>query len=145
MVVQETGAVVSVGKLPTVLGDASQLGQLFGNLLSNALKFRQPGVEPIIRVTSYPLAGGKLPATIKPTRPASSYHRIVVADNGIGFEEQYADRIFQVFQRLHGKSEYAGTGIGLAICDKVVANHGGAITATSTPGNGSAFTIYLPV
>lgn len=72
------------------------------------------------------------------------YHRIDVVDNGIGFDEKYLDRVFQVFQRLHTKSEFSGTGIGLAICEKVIANHGGAITAVSQPGQGATFQIYLP-
>ena len=73
------------------------------------------------------------------------YHRIDVADNGIGFDPKYVDRIFQVFQRLHGKNEITGTGIGLAICEKVAANHGGAITANSQIGQGATFSVYLPV
>jgi signal transduction histidine kinase len=81
---------------------------------------------------------------VKPTRTTASYSCIEVADNGIGFDERYVNRIFQVFQRLHGKSEYAGTGIGLAICAKVVANHGGAITAIGVPGEGATFRVYLP-
>ena len=149
LTIHDTGAQVSVDPLPTVMGDASQLNQLFQNLLSNALKFRrmdQAGVPvvPIIAVKANWLAADHLPEGIKPDRRAIAYHRIEVIDNGIGFDEKYLDRIFQVFQRLHGKSEYGGTGIGLAICQKVVFNHGGAITATSQPGQGATFTIYLP-
>jgi len=81
---------------------------------------------------------------VRAPQKAPFYHRTDVADNGIGFDEKYVDRIFQVFQRLHGKSEYAGTGIGLAICAKVVANHGGAITAIGVPGEGATFRVYLP-
>jgi signal transduction histidine kinase len=127
------------------LGDASQLGQLFQNLLSNALKFHQPDVDPIIRIRSYLITTSQLPADVKPTRPANAYHRIDISDNGIGFDPKHAERIFQVFQRLHGRSTYAGTGIGLAICEKVAANHGGAITAHSQPGQGATFSLYLPV
>ncbi|AQG79732.1 PAS domain S-box protein [Spirosoma montaniterrae] len=150
LTIQETGAVVEVGALPTILGDRSQLGQLFQNLISNALKFRrttasgQP-VTPVIRLEAEQVSANELPATVRPTRLATVYYRIDVADNGIGFDTKYLDRIFQVFQRLHGKSEFAGTGIGLAICEKVVANHGGAITATSQLGQGATFSIYLPV
>lgn len=143
--IQETGAVVTVESLPTVQGDASQLGQLFQNLLSNALKFRKPDATPLIRVSAQEVTASQLPYLVKPTRPARSYHRINVADNGIGFDDKYVDRIFQVFQRLHGKNQYAGTGIGLAICEKVVANHGGAISAISQPGQGATFSVYLPV
>jgi PAS domain S-box-containing protein len=143
--IEETGAVVAVDELPTVRGDASQLGQLFQNLLGNALKFRKPDTPPHIRVRTQTVGQTDLPASVRPMRQAPTYYRIDVADNGIGFDEQYAERIFQVFQRLHGRSQYAGTGIGLAICEKVAANHGGAITATSQPGQGATFSVYLPV
>jgi PAS domain S-box-containing protein len=142
--IQEKQADVQVEPLPTVSGDASQLQQLFQNLLSNALKFHQPAVPPLIRIWSQLVTATELPATIKPSRQAPAYHRISVSDNGIGFDEQYLGRIFQVFQRLHTRSQYAGTGVGLAICEKVATNHGGAITATSTPGEGATFDVYLP-
>jgi len=145
LVVAETGAEVRAEPLPTVRGDRLQLGQLFSNLLSNALKFRREKVAPIITVTARRVEAGTLPPGLRVSREAEAFHLIEVADNGIGFEEQYADRIFQVFQRLHGRQEYAGTGIGLAICAKVVANHGGAITAHSRPGEGAVFRVYLPV
>jgi PAS domain S-box-containing protein len=143
--VQQSGGNIIVDELPTILGDASQLRQLFQNLLSNALKFRQAGVEPMIHIQSRSVLKGSLPRTVRPARSASMYYCISVSDNGIGFDEKYIDRIFQVFQRLHGRNEYAGTGIGLAICEKVVANHGGAITAESQPGRGATFLIYLPI
>jgi PAS domain S-box-containing protein len=143
--IAESGARVEVGPLPTVQGNASQLGQLFLNLVSNALKFRQPGsVRPLIQIGSEPVAVTDLPPGIHPGRAVARYYRIDVRDNGIGFEPQYVDRIFQVFQRLHGKNEYAGTGIGLAICQKVVSNHGGIITASGEPGQGALFRVYLP-
>jgi PAS domain S-box-containing protein len=145
LVISETSAQVSVDPLPTVVGDGSQLGQLFGNLLSNALKFRKPNQVPVIQVNVHFVSATELPPSNTPTRLSSSYHRIDVVDNGIGFDETYVDRIFQVFQRLHGKNKYAGTGIGLAICQKVVANHGGVITARSQPGQGAIFSVYLPV
>ncbi|WP_080053880.1 sensor histidine kinase [Spirosoma aerolatum] len=145
--IQETNARIEVGSLPMVVGDASQLGQLFMNLLSNALKFRQPddaAVPPLIRLEASRIATTDLPASITPTGVAQAYYRIDVLDNGIGFDEKYLDRIFQVFQRLHGRNEFSGTGIGLAICEKVVTNHGGAITASSQVGQGSVFSVYLP-
>ncbi|GAB2557581.1 PAS domain-containing sensor histidine kinase [Spirosoma aerophilum] len=145
LTIKETGAQILVQPLPTVLGDASQLGQLFQNLLSNALKFRRPDSTPHVEIKSRWLTWEHLPASIKPDRGTLAYHQIDVIDNGIGFDEKYVNRIFQVFQRLHGKGEYAGTGIGLAICEKVVVNHGGAITARSQPGQGTVFSIYLPV
>jgi PAS domain S-box-containing protein len=143
--IQETGASVEVGTLPTVWGDALQLGQLFQNLLGNALKFGRPDVPPHIQVRSAEVAATELPATVSPARASAHYHRIDVVDNGIGFDPKYADRIFQVFQRLHGRSQYSGTGIGLAICEKVALNHGGAITANSQPGKGATFSVYLPM
>ena len=145
LLIEETGATVTVAPLPIVLGDPSQLGQLFQNLLSNALKFRRPDVRPLVQIHCQSVATTDLPVSIKPTRAASAYYHIDVIDNGIGFDERYLDRIFQVFQRLNGRSEYQGTGIGLAICEKVVANHGGAITASSRPEQGATFTVYLPV
>lgn len=143
--IQQTGAIITVEPLPTVIGDALQLGQLFQNLLSNALKFRRDGVVPLIQITSQVQNSDSLPKSVKPQHLHAEYYRIDVADNGIGFDTKYTDRIFQVFQRLHGKTEFPGTGIGLSICEKVAANHSGAITATSQPGNGSVFTVYLPV
>ncbi|GAB3894716.1 sensor histidine kinase [Spirosoma agri] len=154
LVIAETGAVVQVDALPEVLGDSVQLGQLFQNLLGNALKFSRPDPSrrpkastaktPLIQIRVQTLLAKNLPTTIKPSLSAPLYYRIDVIDNGIGFEQKHADRIFQVFQRLHGKSEFSGTGIGLAICEKVVTNHGGAIAATSRPGQGATFSVYLP-
>ncbi|GAB4028792.1 sensor histidine kinase [Spirosoma koreense] len=145
LVIAETNATITVAPLPTIQGDKTQFTQLFQNLISNALKFRQPMVAPVIRITAHTLLVSELPVPVNPVRAVQHYHRIEVADNGIGFDEQYVDRIFEVFQRLHGRNEFAGTGIGLAICERVVANHGGAITASSRPGQGATFTIYLPV
>ncbi|QMW03853.1 PAS domain-containing sensor histidine kinase [Spirosoma foliorum] len=142
--IQETDAQIVVGSLPVVLGDASQLGQLFQNLLNNALKFRQAELTPLITITAHQVALADLPPAVRPTQLTAIYHQIDVSDNGIGFEQKYIDRIFQVFQRLHGKNEFEGTGIGLAICEKVAANHGGAITAISEPGQGATFSVYLP-
>ena len=149
LIIGETGAQINVDSLPTVLGDETQLGQLFQNLLSNALKFRRVDesgalVTPLIRVSTHLVVATDLPPTVKLIRTHPFYHQVDVTDNGIGFDEKYRDRIFQVFQRLHGKNEYAGTGIGLAICEKVAANHGGAITAASQPGQGATFSVYLP-
>ncbi|QJD79571.1 PAS domain-containing sensor histidine kinase [Spirosoma rhododendri] len=145
MAITNTGAQVQIDELPTVPGDTSQLGQLFQNLISNALKFRRPGVEPRIQIRSQRINAVELPPSVRPIRRTAYYERIEVVDNGIGFEEKYLDRIFQVFQRLHGKSQYEGTGVGLAICEKVITNHGGAITASSQPGQGATFSVYLPV
>lgn len=142
--VKETGGQVAVDALPVVEGDRSQLVQLFQNLLSNAFKFHRPGVPPRVQVSVTLVGAHALPAHVKPARECAAYHCISIADNGIGFDEKYLDRIFQVFQRLHGKSEYPGTGIGLSICEKVAHNHGGTITASSKPGEGATFFVYLP-
>jgi signal transduction histidine kinase/DNA-binding response OmpR family regulator len=149
VIIHETGAELRIDPLPTITGDRSQLRQLFQNLLSNAIKFHQTGpdglpVSPIVTVSCHLIQSSELPPRVKPNRTAPTYYRIDISDNGIGFDEKYLDRIFQIFQRLHGKSEFAGTGIGLAICEKVVVNHGGGITASSQPGQGATFSVFLP-
>ncbi|KAA6438464.1 PAS domain S-box protein [Dyadobacter flavalbus] len=143
--INEQKAQVYTGALPTIAGDASQLNQLFQNLISNALKFHRPGIPPVVEIKAGQVSASELPDWARSSTSASSYHKIEVTDNGIGFDEQYLDRIFKMFQRLHSKSEFEGTGIGLAICEKVVVNHGGAIFAHSSPGQGSTFIIFLPV
>lgn len=131
--VQEKGAVVRVGQLPSVQGYTRQLQQLFQNLISNALKYARKDVPPQIDITaSTSDEGGK------------TYHVLSVKDNGIGFEHQYADKIFQMFTRLHGKAEYSGTGVGLSIVKKVVENHNGMIRVESELEQGSTFSVYLP-
>jgi signal transduction histidine kinase len=127
--VREAGARVEIEPLPTVNGDPNQLRQLFQNLIANAVKYGRSEVRPLVRIR-----GGAQDRTA----------RLLVEDNGIGFDEEYLDKIFQPFQRLHGKNEYSGTGIGLAVCKKIVERHGGTITARSTPGKGSTFIIELP-
>lgn len=122
---------VWVGKLAVIEGDRTQIRQLFQNLIANALRYRQENLPPMIEVK-----GRKLPGKI---------YEITVRDNGIGFEDKYAERIFQPFVRLHGRHEYEGTGIGLATCEKIVARHGGKIFAKSSPGAGAIFIIQLPV
>jgi PAS domain S-box-containing protein len=126
----KTGGEVHVGDLPVISADPTQMRQLFQNLIGNALKFHKPGEKPMVQVRSL--------------SNTDSGCQIVVEDNGIGFDEQYRERIFAPFQRLHGRSEYEGTGMGLAICKKIVERHGGSITAKSTPGKGSTFLIMLP-
>ncbi|CAN5618215.1 hypothetical protein BH09BAC4_BH09BAC4_03120 [soil metagenome] len=149
ILIDESSATIHVEALPIVQGDASQLEQLFQNLLSNAIKFSRQNekgqkTKPEIHIRASRILARDIPASLKTAREAASYHLIEVADNGIGFDEKYTNRIFQVFQRLHGRNEFAGTGVGLAICEKVVTNHGGVITATSKPGEGATFSVYLP-
>jgi PAS domain S-box-containing protein len=126
----KTGGEVHVGDLPLISADPTQMRQLFQNLIGNALKFHKPGEKPMVNV--------------RLASHTDSGSRIVVEDNGIGFDEQHLDKIFAPFQRLHGRSEYEGAGMGLAICKKIVERHGGSITATSKPGAGSTFIIELP-
>jgi len=130
--IEQAGASVTVGPLPTLKADSTQMRQLLQNLLSNALKFRQEGTAPRISVTS----------TVD---TAAGCCELKVEDNGIGFDEKYLDRLFTLFQRLHGQSKYEGTGIGLAICRKIVERHGGTLTARSAPGQGATFLITLPL
>jgi PAS domain S-box-containing protein len=138
--IEEVGATIEAGVLPVLKVIPYQFEQLLSNILSNALKYIRPGVPPRIVITADTVPG----KAIDPLASEEVYHRIVIADNGIGFEPQYSERIFQVFQRLHSKNEYEGTGIGLAICKKIIDNHHGFITAAGEPGKGAAFTLYLP-
>jgi light-regulated signal transduction histidine kinase (bacteriophytochrome) len=115
--------------MPTIEADALQLQQLFQNLIANGIKFARPDVAPRVHVAAHSAPGGWL---------------VTVSDNGIGIEPQYLDRIFVLFQRLHSRAEYPGTGIGLAICRRIVERHGGSIRVESTPGQGTRFEITLP-
>jgi PAS domain S-box-containing protein len=142
--IEQCQAQIEVDELPIVNGDESQLSQLFQNLLSNALKFTPASEYPKVRVDYFLRQLADLPPEVRPKRSVLFYHQISVSDQGIGFDTKYLDRIFQVFQRLHGKNEYAGTGVGLAIVQRVVENHGGGITADSAPGKGATFCVYLP-
>ncbi|TKT90411.1 PAS domain-containing sensor histidine kinase [Dyadobacter frigoris] len=144
LTIEQTKASIIIGQIPQITGDATQLGQLFQNLLSNALKFQKAGVAPLIKMDSQIVLASDLKYNVKPARQALQYHRIDITDNGTGFDSQYNDRIFQVFQRLHGKNEFAGSGIGLSICAKIATNHGGTIIADSVPGEGTTFSLYLP-
>ncbi|GAA4749172.1 PAS domain-containing protein [Flavisolibacter ginsenosidimutans] len=132
--IEEKKATIQVEKLPVVRGNRRQLQQLFQNLLSNALKYSKKNVPPQIIIAADQL-----------TQNDKVYHRIAIKDNGIGFEQQYAEKIFQMFARLHGKAEYSGTGVGLSIVKKVVENHNGFIEVESKVGLGSMFKVYLPV
>ena len=141
IVIEEKKAVFDIKPLDTVWGDASQLTQLLLNLISNALKYQPAGQIPHISVSTSKADPSEINRTVLAGHP---YLKIQVKDNGIGFDQKYAERIFQMFQRLHGKSEYSGSGIGLALCNKVVQNHYGLLTAESEKGRGSCFNVYLP-
>jgi len=137
----EKQAVVEYKHLPTINASPIQLSQLFTNLIDNAIKYSRPQIKPHITITASIVEGGKID---HPSANQKEHHAIKIADNGIGFEQEYANKIFKLFQRLHGKNEYSGTGIGLAIVKKIVTTHNGFIVAESMPGVGSTFTIYLP-
>jgi len=140
--IEQVSGRVDVGELPTVDADPLQVRQLMQNLIGNSLKYRRPDVPPVVRVSSRTLRED--PAESAAT-PSHAFCQILVEDNGIGFDEIYAERIFTIFQRLHGRGEYEGTGVGLAVCRKIVERHGGSITARSKPGEGSTFLVTLPV
>jgi PAS domain S-box-containing protein len=128
-----TGGRVTAERLPTVHGDPLQLRQLFQNLVGNALKFHRPDVPPVVIIEA-----------VAADASAASDWQIAVRDNGIGFEERYREQIFGIFQRLHGRAEFEGSGLGLALCQRIVEQHGGTITAHGQPGVGATFTFTLP-
>jgi PAS domain S-box-containing protein len=136
--IEKAGATVEVGELPVIDGDPTQMRQLLQNLIGNALKFQLPGVKPHVRIAA------RLVSSPDDYGAGESFHELTVQDNGIGFDEKYLDKIFAVFQRLHNRQEYEGTGIGLAVCRRIVDRHGGSITARSKPGAGATFVVQLP-
>ncbi|GAB3221610.1 sensor histidine kinase [Spirosoma arcticum] len=147
LTIQEKQAIIRVDSLPTVTGAASQLRQLFQNLLGNALKFQASGTRPVVEVTVNQTSPRAMPPELAPSLESDEtlFWEISIVDNGIGFDEQHRERIFQLFERLHGRSQYEGTGIGLALCKQIVEQHNGFITARSQPGAGAVFSVYLPV
>lgn len=147
--IEQTGGRIEIGELPTLDADALQMRQLFQNLIGNALKFHRADEKPVVRIfaetvstngASFFLNGEEMHVGGN-----EDFCRIVIEDNGIGFDEKYLDRIFTVFQRLHGRTEYEGSGIGLAVCRKIVERHGGQITAAGKPNAGATFYIDLPL
>lgn len=142
-ILQNKKAKVVLSALPVINAVPSQMYQLFQNLLSNALKFSRKDVPVHIEIISGYAEEEEI-KKIKFLVPGKNFYKIEIRDNGVGFEEKYLDRIFTIFQRLHGKLEFGGTGIGLAVSKKIVLNHQGYITATSEPGSGSTFIVYLP-
>ena len=139
----ETGGRVEIDTLPTIEADYSQMRQLLQNLIGNALKYHRPDCPPVVKVYA------DSPAAADPhtggNNSTGERYRIVVEDNGIGFDEKYLERILQPFQRLHGRGQYEGTGMGLAICRKIVERHSGIVQAKSMPGQGATFIVTLPV
>jgi PAS domain S-box-containing protein len=151
--IEKTGGAVEVGDLPTIEADPMHMRQLLQNLVGNALKFHEPGAKPLVKINGRITdQQGDLTKTAIMRRRAVNgdkaatelWCELTVQDNGIGFEEKYLDRIFVVFQRLHGRHEYEGTGIGLAVCRRIMDRHYGTITAQSKPGEGATFIVKLP-
>ncbi|RYJ38899.1 PAS/PAC sensor signal transduction histidine kinase [Flavobacterium anhuiense] len=143
LIIEQKNAVIQIGQLPVVQAIPLQMSQLFGNLLSNALKYTKPDAAPRISITA-----SAMPESEKRLHALDlelEYVKIEVRDNGIGFSQQHAEQIFNIFQRLHGNDQFSGTGIGLAMCRKIMQNHNGEITASSQEGIGTAFTVIMPV
>ena len=141
--IEQTGAKIEIGSLPKIDADPVQMRQLFQNLLSNALKFHKPGQEPEVTISARFLPAQE--HQIAGAGPGDDICQIMVVDNGIGFEEQYVEQVFTLFQRLHSRQEYEGTGIGLAVCRKIAHRHGGSIVAKSEKAQGATFIVKLPV
>jgi light-regulated signal transduction histidine kinase (bacteriophytochrome) len=127
--ISESGAKIEIGALPEIRANRTQVGQLFQNMIGNAIKFRRDGEAPLIRISA---------------TPEEKFWHFLIEDNGIGIEKEYLERVFLIFQRLHERNKYPGTGIGLAIVKKVIEHHGGRIWIESTPGRGSKFNFTLP-
>jgi PAS domain S-box-containing protein len=143
--IEQTGGRVEIEDLPTMDADPLQMRQLLQNLIGNSLKYYRAGVPPVVRIYSQKLDEPRAESMTRDGALPGELTQIMVNDNGIGFDEKYLDRIFTMFQRLHKKGEYEGTGVGLAICRKIVDRHGGTITARSTPGEGTTFVVTMPV
>jgi light-regulated signal transduction histidine kinase (bacteriophytochrome) len=143
VLITEKKATIISDPLPTLRVIPFQIQQLFSNLLNNALKFSKDGLPPHIEIRTGTVDGQMFKDFYM--LPAKNYCHLSFKDNGIGFDPVYEKKIFEVFQRLHGRNEYGGTGIGLAICKKIVENHNGVINAQSQPNEGATFNVYLPV
>ena len=142
-IISDKRARISSDMIPSMKVIPFQIKQLFLNLISNSLKYSRQNVPPVVTITYSKTKANDLPK-VKYSK-YSVYHTITIKDNGIGFDQEYADKIFILFNRLHNKDEYSGTGIGLSICKKIVENHNGYITAEGKEGQGSIFTFYLPI
>ena len=142
-VIEEKNAVIHSTQLPVLKVISFQIQQLFVNLIENALKYSKPGIPPLISIKYEELAVDNYPVFIKDTQ--TKYYKISVSDNGMGFDQQFSEKIFILFNRLHLKSDFPGTGIGLSICKKIAENHNGFIIAEGKPGIGATFSVFLPV
>ena len=142
LLIEQKNASITYDRLPSIEAIPLQMSQLFGNLISNSLKFARTDMQPEIKISSQRLEG-------KDTGQAgvdekTVYYKITFTDNGIGFREEYAEKIFNIFQRLHGKLEYEGTGIGLAMCKKIALNHNGTLDAAGSSEKGAIFNLLIP-
>ncbi|MES2573530.1 MAG: response regulator [Bacteroidota bacterium] len=140
--IEQKNATIQINPLPIITAIPSQLRQVFQNLIGNSLKFSKPDVNPVIEITSERIENKEFDSPLSET---GNFIRIIVKDNGIGFDEIYLDRIFMIFQSLHDRQTYQGTGIGLAITKKIIDRHNGLISAKSTEGLGASFIIILPI
>jgi signal transduction histidine kinase len=143
--IEHKNATVQVDQLFTMKGHQRQLQQVFQNLIGNALKYNKPDVPPVISIQCDKIVGKQLAVKAGRSDLKDAYHVISIRDNGIGFDQKDAERIFNVFTRLHGNAEYKGTGIGLSIVRKVIDNHNGFIYAESEAGQGATFHVCFPV
>ena len=144
LIVEEKQAEIIIGPLPVIQGIPLQINQLFYNLMSNALKFTQPDIRPLIEIKSGPITAEMASTYLGKSERHNQYFDISFSDNGIGFDQKYADQIFEVFKRLHTRSLYPGSGIGLSLCRRIVANHSGHLYVESSPGKGTTFHIIMP-
>jgi two-component system, chemotaxis family, CheB/CheR fusion protein len=144
LLIEEKQATITKEKLPTLFVIPMQINQLFNNLMSNALKFTDEGVKPVISISSRKMAKVEV-ANYSYLNPEVLHYEILFEDNGIGFENKYHEKVFEIFQRLHTRDKFPGTGIGLALCRKIIFNHHGVIFAESKVDTGTLFHIILPV
>jgi signal transduction histidine kinase len=144
--IRERSASITADNLPEAVVIPAQLRQLFQNLIANSLKFSRKDVKPKITITHKFKAGNEIQHELQSEnfKPAGQYLQLIISDNGIGFKQEHAQKIFGLFTRLHSRSTYEGSGLGLSICKRIVENHEGTITATSQPGAGSTFIVTIP-
>jgi signal transduction histidine kinase len=142
--IEQKNACIENDTLPAVKGYSRQLQQAFHNLVNNAMKYAQPGVAPLIRISCTKNKGAAFPVLLPPEMQQREFYAIRIKDNGFGFEPRDAERIFNIFTRLHGNAEYKGSGVGLSIVQKVMENHGGYVFASGQPGDGATFTLLIP-
>jgi two-component system CheB/CheR fusion protein len=144
ILIQQKGINLTIGELPSIDAIPLQMNQLFFNLLGNALKFTVEGRQPVITVSSRMLSEEEVMVN-NALDTNLTYCEIMVQDNGVGFDQQYAEKVFEIFQRLNARTAYDGTGLGLAVCQKIVLNHNGIIHARSKENEGASFFVVLPL